>query len=151
MNIQKILVPTDFSAASRAAVEPARALAKKFGVQLDLLHVCDDHPALPTSGVMMTPSGNFTVADLMLRGAGRQMEALMMEVRGGGVRAQGRILTGGPWRTIVDVLEREHYDLAVVSTHGRRGVDRMLVGSVTEKLIRHSPCPVLVIHSTTKA
>lgn len=146
MNIRKILVPTDFSTASRAAIDPARTMAKKFGAQIELLHVCDEPPTLTLSDMVVVRGESITLGELMRRQASQKMEELVSELRSDGIVLHGRVASGGPWRTIVDVLTREQFDLAVIATTGHRGVERVLLGSVAENVVRRAPCPVLVIH-----
>jgi nucleotide-binding universal stress UspA family protein len=142
MDMIKILVPTDFSFDSLAAIAPARAMARKFGAQVDLVYVFDDPLLLADAAANETQ----TLRERMRRKASDKMQTLLSEVRRDGVEVTGQIVFGSPWRALTEMLGREHYDLAVISTRGREGLERLMLGSVTEQLVRHSPCPVLVIH-----
>jgi nucleotide-binding universal stress UspA family protein len=69
----------------------------------------------------------------------------------GCVNVHCRCEEGSTWRVITQIAEREHYDLIVLSTHGRTGIDRLMMGSVAEKVVQHATCPVLVVRSEPDA
>jgi nucleotide-binding universal stress UspA family protein len=148
MHIKRILVPTDFSTASRAAIEPARAMSRKFGATLELIHVCEDPPLMGPDIAVTVANESLTLHEVLKREADREMAELLADVREDGVDVQGRVVFGSAWRTLTDIIVSEFYDLVVIATHGRRGFDRLFLGSVTEKVVRHSTCPVLVIHAS---
>jgi nucleotide-binding universal stress UspA family protein len=150
MQITKILVPTDFSPEASAAIEPARTLAERFGARLELIHVYEVFPVGP-DWTLQNPDGVRMPLPAFLRdAASRSMEKLLSELRARGMTVQGRVDEGAPWHVITELAARDHYDLIVVATHGRHGVQRALIGSVAEKIVRHAPCPVFVVHSPKK-
>jgi nucleotide-binding universal stress UspA family protein len=123
-----ILVPTDFSETSDAALDYGLELAARFNAQLHLLHVIDAPAVLP--------AGLFddVKAKLARRAARGQRCAVTTEV-----------ITGTSARTIVCYARARSMDLIVMGTHGRSGMAHLLMGSVAEKVVRDAPCPVLTV------
>jgi nucleotide-binding universal stress UspA family protein len=76
---------------------------------------------------------------------GQYLENLAAELRGSGLEVQARVIAGGPARTIVAVAETEHADLIMLATHGRGGLDRLMLGSVADRVMHHMPCPVFLL------
>lgn len=146
--IQRILVPIDFSAASRTALEHAAALAKAFDASIDILHVWEPAPAVTPAqlGWMAADAGTFCAR--IERELAERAEALVAEVAPD-LRGRIRIVVEAGYvaHTILGRLETEPYDLVVMGTHGRRGLKHLVLGSVAERLVRQAPCPVL----TTRA
>lgn len=146
--IQRILVPIDFSAASRAALEHAALLAEAFGARIDVLHVWEPAPAVTPAqlGWMAADAGTFCArVEDELRG---RVDALVAEIAPNlRDRIQVGVEAGYVAHTILEHLEAQPYDLVVMGTHGRRGLKHLVLGSVAERLVRTAPCPVL----TTRA
>lgn len=141
MTFRKILCPTDFSPGSQHAMQVAVRLAAGAGAELVLAHVWHV-PAFAFGGVDPFPA---EVIQQMAGDHGRGLAAAVAEAGAlGARRVTSRLLTGVPWDQIVEALqEDEAFDLAVMGTHGRTGLARILLGSVTEKVVRHAPCSVL--------
>ena len=135
-----ILVPVDFSEPSNHALRVAVDLAKQYGGALRMLHVFDVPPAY--AGMDMTPMDLMTP---MFDAARRQLDAAVDGVRAEVPDASAVLGQGSPWREILAEVEKSGADLVVMGTHGRRGLDRALLGSVTEKVVRLSPVPVLTV------
>jgi nucleotide-binding universal stress UspA family protein len=144
IQLQRILVPTDFSDCSRLAVRYAVALAEAFGSEVHLVHVLQDLVALtPEPGMSFPPPGDYLVE---LRTSAEQSLAQMPE--GDAVDAcpvVRRVLQGPPFVEIIRYAREQDVDLLVVGTHGRSGLAHMLLGSVAEKVVRKAPCPVLTV------
>lgn len=139
---RRILVPVDFSEPSRAAVELAARLACR-GAAVDVLHVWETpREAGGDALVVHLPSGErSSVADYIHDGAKREMHAFLAGLSDLGHVELRRALKGGdPAAAIVEAAR--DYDLVVMGTHGRRGLPHVLLGSVAEKVVRRSPCPV---------
>jgi universal stress protein A len=142
IRIEKILVPVDFSASAQAAYEFALKLAGRSDARVHLLHVLQ---RLPAAGLDLFPQGrnrNELIA--------RTKKELVGFAKGGGhpvVPVYPEVRVGSPWEEIVDAAEDDGVDLIVISTHGYSGVKRWLIGSVAERVVRHAPCPVLVLRS----
>ncbi|HVJ94316.1 MAG TPA: universal stress protein [Labilithrix sp.] len=137
---KNILVPVDFSEPSNRALEVAIDLAKQYDASLTVLHVFD--VPLAYAGMGMSPIDLLTP---MVEAARKQLDATLAETRGSISSATAILAQGTPWREILDAIPQRHADLIVMGTHGRRGVGRALLGSVTEKVVRLSPVPVLTV------
>jgi nucleotide-binding universal stress UspA family protein len=141
MTFKKIMCPTDFSDASRLSIRVAADLAARDHGELCLVHVVEVEPALSTDPnfVMEIPEYERTLhAD-----AQRQMDALAACVKNVNVRTM--IGHGDPGDEIVRIAQEEAADLIVMPTHGRTGLDRVVFGSVAEKVVRHAHRPVLTM------
>jgi nucleotide-binding universal stress UspA family protein len=138
--IATILVPTDFSPCSREALTYAAALAKRFGAKIVLFHVIETWSYAMTESLQWTDlyANLTTVVEPLLDG-------LVQEVREGGVAAAGAFTQGVSYDEIVKKARDERADLIVIGTHGRRGMGHFLMGSVAERVVRISPCPVLTV------
>jgi nucleotide-binding universal stress UspA family protein len=146
MNIQRILAPTDFSELSKQGLTSALELAETFGAKLLLLHVVEP-PPYPVEGIVPSHLGA-TLLDDLERQASRDLAQMLAETHGSKVEVTRRVVVGIPYRKIVDVAEEEKSDLIVMTTHGRTGLSHLVMGSVTEKIVRTAPCPVLTIRPT---
>jgi universal stress protein A len=144
-NFTTIIVPTDFSYASDAALGYARMLAARFGASLHLLHVVDE----PGSWSEVYAA----IPEIQLRlsaDAARRLEA-MAACLPPPLQATSGVVCGAPVPTIVKVAESKGADLIVMGTHGRRGMGHLLLGSVAERVVRLAPCPVLTVHEPRAA
>jgi len=147
IGMTRILVPTDFSAPSDAAVVYAQNLAAGFGASLHLLHVLDD-PL--TSGAF---GSEFYVADPQDARMARLEDAktrLAHRVSPGGTPATTEVIFGRAAQTITDYAANGDYDLIVMGTHGRTGVSHLLMGSVAESVVRTAPCPVMTVRNVAE-
>jgi universal stress protein A len=133
--IEKILVPVDFSDCSKKALEYAIPFAKQFGAELHLVHVLEPFPAVPE----MAPFDPDTIED-----AHRDMASLEKAV-GKKVRTTALFRDGTPHREIAEAARELGADLIIISTHGHKGLARMVLGSTAEKVVRYAPCPVLIV------
>ena len=147
----RILVPTDFSPPSDAALDYARILAGNFGSALQVLHVIDD----PTAASEFVPDGfavstNGIRAGLVAHSRDR-LDALMTPVDRARYRAHIETLFGVPAQTIVDYAVAVGAGLIVMGTHGRTGLAHLLMGSVAEQVVRTASCPVLTVRQVAVA
>ena len=141
--ISRILVPTDFSAASDSALTYARSLARQFGASINLVHVFED-PF--TSGAFVGDGTVMMPADLResLENSAREQLASRHAAHIGTLPLSSTdLLMGSPARRIVEHAEETNVDLIVMGTHGRSGLGHLLLGSVAEKVVRTAKCPVL--------
>ncbi len=145
--IDRVLVPVDLSEQSALVVDHAAALASAYGASIDLLHVVEE-AAFPTAYGMdpLTPSQ----PDVQER-AREALEALVAEVDGFTEAVNTHVLAGYAARDIVDFSDEHAADLIVMATHGRTGLQRFLIGSVAEKVVRSAPCPVFTVKSFGKS
>jgi nucleotide-binding universal stress UspA family protein len=140
--LRKILVPVDFSPCSRKALQYAVALARQFRAHLTLLHV------IPTNYFVGSEFGpiDFPMPEKELReGAERELAAIAAREVGASVPAATAVCQGQPVQEIVRFAREGDLDLILLSTHGRTGLKHVLMGSVTENVVRYAPCPVLVV------
>lgn len=139
----KILVPLDGSELAEAAITAALPLARTFGVPILLLGVLD-----LTAGMYDVYSEAFNPIDLK-----SQLESFLdsalsraqTRIEAEGLECRRVLKVGVPHEEIATVVADEGVDLVIMTTHGRRGLSHLLLGSVTEKVIRMAPCHVLVI------
>jgi nucleotide-binding universal stress UspA family protein len=134
----RILFPTDGGAGAEQALEYALGLADRHDATLVGLFVADtrrDSATLVGTDVAdaLVAVGEEAVAGVADRAAER------------GVAVETVVEQGTPWRTVVDCADREDADLIVMATHGRRGLNRYLLGSVTEKVVRTATVPVMTV------
>lgn len=144
--ISTILVPTDFSDASREALGYACDVAAAFNASLHVLHVVEN-PFSP--GALMEVAA--PLPDEYLEGLERQarerLESLMTPEQKAKFSAQIVTRVGVPAHQILDYARQQGgIDLIVMATAGRGGVARLMMGSVADKLVRSAPCPVLTMH-----
>lgn len=143
LNVRRILVPIDFSERSKAAIPVAEELAEVYEASIELFFVIDE-AELPVPGAPLL--GPVHVAPEEVEARFRKlMKDLVKEYRNGSV-VEGTVQVGSPAATILDYAA-DHADLIVMSTHGRRGLQRFFLGSVAEKVIRRAPCPVFSVKS----
>jgi universal stress protein A len=140
--IKRILVPTDFADPSHDALITAMAFAKEFGGTLDLVHV-----ALATAYVLPPPIDLAIPFDMTktLEQATAGLASEEARVRAAGLSCESATLFGRPDTEIVDRAVGTRADLIVMGTHGRSGLAHALMGSVAERVIRHAPCPILIV------
>lgn len=136
--LKKILVPVDFSACSKKALQYAIPFAKQFSAELTLLYVVQ--PYVPVAGMTeMT-----VVVGESAQDAQKNLQALQKMV-GDAVPSKTLVRTGNPYIEITCAAKDLDIDLIILSTHGRTGLEHVLVGSTTEKVVRHARCPVLIV------
>jgi nucleotide-binding universal stress UspA family protein len=142
LTITNVLVATDFSDCSKAAVEYGRAVAQTFGARLHVMHVAE-----PPVTDFLTPGAPMPVVNT--EPAERQLlETSINDDDRETLRAKLVFARGdGAAQSIAEYAAQRHIDLVVVGTHGRRGLARVLAGSVANEVIRIAPCPVLTVRA----
>ncbi|HEX9049064.1 MAG TPA: universal stress protein [Anaeromyxobacter sp.] len=147
---KRICCPIDFSDASRAAMEVAADLARRFGASLVLLH------AYPIPGYTF-PDGSVVASPKMMQDLADQAERHLEEWRAqaeklvGAARVSAQKAIGEPAAEIVSFAKSSGIDLVVVGTHGRTGLEHALMGSVAERVVRRAHCPVLTVRPPAPA
>ena len=143
----KILLPVDGSETATLALTKAGNLAKTFGAQVVLLTVIEPFPAL-TMSEMDLGIAQQQYAQIAQKQADTTLAKASAALKDLGVDAQEMRLEGvSAWRGIVDAAENLDADLIVMGSHGRKGVQKLLLGSVTQKVVSHAPRSVLVVHA----
>jgi len=140
--IKKILVGTDFSPYSEKAVDYAVQLANEFGAKIVLVHVIESFGYSVTDS--MTVVGHDKALTVTAKALLDNLKKQLMEE---GLSVNGHLADGTPYREIIKKAKEEAVDLIVVGTHGRSGVEHLLIGSVAEKVVRAAHCPVLTVRS----
>lgn len=145
ITLKNILVVTDFSEPSDAAVTYGRALARNFNATLHVVHVVGNVSSLVYGAEAYTvamPELQREIEDA----ARRQLAEYVVDNDEHPVPSRCVLLTSdAPAAAIVDYAGCERIDLIVTGTHGRGGVAHMLMGSVAERVVRTAPCPVLTV------
>lgn len=140
MGLKRILVPTDFSETSEAALRYGVALARAFKSQIYLLHV-PEHPGEGAEAEY--PIGLF---ETMQNAAHDRLGHLLGEGDMRELKPECAMRLGKPSEEIVRHAAEHEIDLIVMGTHGREGFARALIGSVAETVVRRAQCPVLTVH-----
>ncbi len=145
MKIQKILVPTDFSTCADAALRQALWIACEHGAEVHLLHVITLHGEDPNH-----PDSHFPEVEAIFRSfedrASKDMQSLLDTTDFGEVKVYDESIRAiAPAPAIVEYAKAGDFDLTVLGTHGRRGPRRLLLGSVTEEVVRTIGGPVLTV------
>lgn len=135
----EILVPTDGSPAAEAAIDNAVDLASTYGARIHALYVVD------ASAFSTVEAGSEMVVEALEEEGEAAVESVRGAAEAAGVEVEGSVTTGTPYRTIIDYIEDNDIDLVVMGTHGRRGLDRLLLGSVTERVVRSADVPVMTV------
>ncbi len=146
----RILVPTDFSNCSQSACDMALKIATKFGSSIELLHV-EEPPSwqgfvIPELVVSLPNESSTSLNEFVQTRTRRALEHLVENLqRTGAIPVRHRMEAGEPGSVIIRVAAEEHFDLIVMGTHGRKGFERLVMGSVAERVVRQAACPVLTV------
>ncbi len=132
--VQHVLVPLDFSGKSRQALRYAVPIAQKFAAKIHLVHV-------------LAPPGKAELPDLarIKLTAIKRLGEMAVELLPPRLRAGNAVLVGEPAEQILQLAEKNNIDLIVLTTKGRSGLARVLVGSTAESIMRRASCPVLSV------
>jgi len=140
LKLSKIMVPTDFSEASKQSLPYAEAFAKKFGAALTLVYVAPAQVAAELSRV-----GIVLEEKLAQEKARESLEQFRAKELSRSLPVETQLRTGSPYVEINKAAEDLSADLIIISTHGRTGLKHLLLGSTAERVVRHATCPVLTI------
>jgi len=145
-NVGSILAPVDFSEASSSAVQHSKELALTYGAQITLLHAVEEvmYPSAYGMEIADVPG-----PDVIERVEEGLADMAREEIGYEHVVVESRI--GYAPSTILDYVENNDVDLIVIATHGRSGIERLLLGSVTERVVRRASVPVFVVKSFGKS
>jgi nucleotide-binding universal stress UspA family protein len=144
--INQILCPIDFSETSHHALEQAAAIAGWYRARLHVLHVYN--PVFAPIPALPAPVDRVPERELQRV---REQAAAFVQTSAGAVAADVAVAIGQPATTVVDRAAALSVDLIVMGTHGASGFERLLIGSVTEKVLRKAVCPVLTVPPRTHA
>ncbi|HYG17901.1 MAG TPA: universal stress protein [Ohtaekwangia sp.] len=149
--MKKILVPTDFSKPAALAVDVAADIARKSRAELTLLHIVEEvyNGSINVEGEA-SYSGDwedkiYTVK--LIEKAKKQMAKLSGDPKLEGIKVRQELRLGSPYHGMNAIITEQKVDLVVMGTSGRSGLENMIIGSNTEKVVRHAHCPVLTVHN----
>ena len=149
--MKKILVPTDFSKPATIAAEVAADIARRSGGEITLLHVIEE----ATEGSINIEGEASYGGDWedkiftakLIEKAKKQMEKFATDARFNGLKVRQKLRIGTPFHGMNSIIVENKVDLVVMGTSGRSALEQMIIGSNTEKVVRHSNCPVLTVHN----
>ncbi len=146
--MKKILVPTDFSKEAQIAAEVGSDIARKSGAELILLHVIEEgsKESIKITGEISYQSSEdklFTMK--LIERSKKQMEKLAGDKMFTGVKVKPELRMGSPFHGMRSIITEQKVDLVVMGTAGKTNLAEMIIGSNTEKVVRHATCPVLTI------
>ena len=145
VTFERILVPTDFSEVSQRALEYAKAIARPDNSQLLLVHVS------PPVAWITPPEAAWIDASEIQSAEGERLQQSGAALRSEGYRARTISPTGALYDELLSAVKQNEVDLIVLGTHGRKGYDRLLLGSDAEAILRQAHCPVLLVGPATPA
>jgi nucleotide-binding universal stress UspA family protein len=146
IQVKTILVPTDFSEGSLAAMRYAMGLSELLGTRVIFLHVVEP----PAYGIELT--GTYPgIAPEVTKKLAEMMHDWVEQVIVRGARVEWYIETGSAFAEILAAAARYGADLIVLGTHGRTGLSHLLLGSVAARVVQHAPCPVLTVKAAKGA
>lgn len=143
---KKILVPIDGSTTSLAALDKAIALARAFDAAIDVLYVLDPYPFTGVGegfayGLAEYMSTARAQAESALAAAREQCS------RAGATATSSLVESHAVWRGILEAAQSGHADLIVMGSHGRSGIEKLVLGSVAQRVVSQAPLPVMVVRS----
>jgi|SRR5215471_12242852 len=147
--VKLILCPTDFSEPAGQCVEAATELAKFFNAELLLVNVVPAIPNLPPD-----PNYVYKIPEFeryLHADAEKHLGEVLIQVSAKGIRARTQVGHGPAAEEIVTIAKAENADLIVIATHGATGWERLMFGSVAEKVVRLAECPVLTVRKAVSS
>ena len=140
MEIKNVLVPVDFSENSRKILDAAGYFSATFQAQLHVVFVVQSFDDYSGFFVPHMPVAKFE--EEMIQAAEQKMEQFLSEKK----NIKAKVLVGDVAEEIIRHAEDSHMDLIIMGTHGYKGLEKVMFGSVAEKVVRSSPCPVMTIN-----
>ncbi|WNG17819.1 universal stress protein [Cystobacter fuscus] len=145
----RILVPVDLMEGSQAIVNYAIDLGRPFNAAIEVLHVWEPPQYVAPDLLVAAPGWTPQPLEKEALAAARQsLENFVGTLQGAGTLTQ-KLVMGEPSAAVIQVAESGGFNLIVMGTHGRRGLPRLLLGSVAQRVVSRAPCPVLTLHVPT--
>jgi nucleotide-binding universal stress UspA family protein len=147
--MKRILVPTDFSKTSIIALEVACAIAKKGGAEVIALHVVEEAGSESFRVTGEVPQKSFEdrlYTFKLLEKSKKQLEKLVLDPKFSSIKLDGELRLGNAFHGMNTIIAEQKVDLVVMGTQGHSRLQEMIIGSNTEKVVRHSKVPVLSVH-----
>ena len=143
--INTILCPVDFSDASRKAVQYAREFAVGMGASIHLLNVVEPRPMAVDITLNYVP-----LEEDLEKAAAEDLDIILQEFRVAGLKAECAIEFGNPADVILEKAAALDVNLLIMGSHGKKGLSRLIMGSVAETVVRKANCPVLIVKAEEK-
>jgi universal stress protein A len=143
--IHSILCPVDFSDASRKAVKYAREFALNMGASLYLLNVVEPRPMAVDITLNYVP-----LEEDLEKAAAADLQSILQELLSAGLTAECAVEFGNPSEVILEKAEKHDVNLVIMGSHGKKGLSRLIMGSVAETVVRKANCPVLIVKAEEK-
>jgi nucleotide-binding universal stress UspA family protein len=144
---KKILCPIDFSEFTDEILEYALDITKKYSAELHLIHIIPNLNYFTPYESFFTPENLIVVEKNMETEINKDFDAIVKKID---VPVKKIIRTGVAFVEIIDYARSESMDLIIIGTHGRTGLEHILIGSVAERVIRKAPCPVLTVRPKSR-
>jgi universal stress protein A len=144
---KKIVCPVDFSEFTQEIVASAVDIARKYGAELHLLHVIPNLNYFTPYESFLTPENLVAIEHNIEKEVDGDFARIIKKLD---MPVKKVVKTGVTFVEIIDYVKEQGIDLVVMGTHGRSGIEHILIGSVAEKVVRKSPCPVLTIRPKGK-
>ncbi|NTW82522.1 MAG: universal stress protein [Chlorobiaceae bacterium] len=144
--INTILCPVDFSDAARKAVDYAREFAVSTGASIYLLHVVEPIPIPPVDASL----NYIQIEEELEKAAQTDLNVLKDSLLSKGLKVDCGLETGNPSDIILEKVEELEVNFIIMGSHGRKGLNRLIMGSVADAVIRKAVCPVLIVKSEEK-
>ena len=145
---KKILCPVDFSEFTKDVVAYAADISRQYGAELHVLHVIPNLTYFTPYESFLTPENLVAMEKNIQDEVDRDFKKVLSAV---GIDVRKVVRTGVAFVEIIDYAKTEGIDLIVMGTHGRSGIEHILIGNVAEKVVRKSPCPVMTIRPKGKS
>ena len=143
--IHTILCPVDFSDASKKAIRYAKEFAGNMGASVYLLNVIEPRP------MAMDVSLNYVPFEADLEKAAKDdLDVIVQEFKRVGLNAEYGVVIGNTADSILENIEMFNVNLVIMGSHGKKGLSRLIMGSVAETVVRKANCPVLIVKSEEK-
>jgi nucleotide-binding universal stress UspA family protein len=142
----RILVPVDLSEGSRGLIDYALQFAKPFNAELEIIHAWEPPQYVAPDLLVAAPGWNSqSLEQVAVDAATKELNELVKAVESPRP-IKHRVVVGEAASTVLRIAEEGKHDLIIMGTHGRRGLPRLLLGSVAQKVVARAHCPVLTVH-----
>ena len=143
--IHVILCPVDFSDASRKAVQYAKEFAAGMGASIHILNVVEPRPMAVDITLNYVP-----LEEDLEKAATEDLKVILQELLQAGLKAECSVEFGNPSDVILEKAADLDVNLVIMGSHGKKGLSRLIMGSVAETVVRKANCPVLIVKSEEK-
>ncbi len=147
-DLQTLMVATDFSEASEAAMAYAFRLARTLRAKLDIVHVVPEGDVQLITGLSERLQSHITaetLREVLYADADKRLETIVEQANAGEFVRERLIVTGRPAEAIMSWAASKQPAVLILGTHRRRGIDHLMIGSVAERVLNQAPCAVLIV------